>query len=100
MWKLLNNVIPTDWHISKKGIFLPSKCVCCSSYFSIEHNNHLFLTSEVAVKIWGFFATLFEINTEALTMRHMLSSWWRKAKGTSLYSWLRQLLPCSILWHI
>lgn len=27
LWKLLNNATPSDWAISKKGIYLLSKCV-------------------------------------------------------------------------
>lgn len=48
MWKLMDNSIPTDKAIQRKGICIPFKCHCCIIASSMEYNNHLFLTSEVA----------------------------------------------------
>src|SRR5436190_14521812 len=74
----------------------------CLLYFScsVEYNNHLFLSSEVATTVWNFYTNLFGINSQVLTVRHMLTNWWREVKGNTLYSWLLHILPSIIIWHI
>lgn len=65
LWKMLHNAIPTDLAVSKKGINLPSKCLCCNSYPSVEYNNHIFLSSETALSVWTFYANLVNVNMES-----------------------------------
>ena len=93
-------IIPIDLAISKKGIFLPSKCQCYHSLPNREHNTHLFLNSEIGAAVWSFYANLLDINTDVLTIQHMLSKWWTKSKGSSLYSWILRVLPCLIIWNL
>src|SRR3954465_13362399 len=70
LWKLSHYAIPTDLAVSKKGIYLPSKCHCCTRSPQSEFNNHLFLTSETAHAVWSYFANMLNINCEVLTVRH------------------------------
>lgn len=95
MWKLIYSQ-----GSSKKGILLPSKCHCCYTSPSIEFNNHIFLSSDVAKQVWGFFNDLLDINGECLTVNYMLSTWWQHAKGNGLSSWIYKILPSVIIWHI
>ena len=100
IWKLLHNGIPTDLAISNKGITITSKCHCCRIAPNSEFNTHLFINSEVGTAVWKFYANLLDINDHAQTIPHMLTKWWIKSKGSSLYAWLLSVLPCLIIWHI
>src|SRR2546430_1709981 len=54
LWKLLHNALLTDLAISRKGIYLSSKCNCCPNNPNSEHNTHLFLHSEIGSAVWSF----------------------------------------------
>lgn len=54
IWKLIHSAQPTDL-VVKKGIYLPSKCLCCSSHYNIEFNNHFFFIFWNCIKRLEFF---------------------------------------------
>lgn len=54
LWKLLHNAIPIDQEASKKGICLPSKCLCCFSSNNLIQQSSLPLF-ETASYVWVFF---------------------------------------------
>lgn len=99
MWKLLHNGIPTDQTVRKKDIVITSKYLCYQASCT-EHNNHLFLTSDIATKTWDFFFSLLTVIGEFHTLNHLLTHWWRLPSRDNLYCWLLRSVPCAILWNI
>lgn len=55
LWRVLKNAIPVDSLIMSKGIYIPSKCSCCSNCPNTESIDNLFFNGEVAHTVWTFF---------------------------------------------
>ncbi|OVA18537.1 Reverse transcriptase zinc-binding domain [Macleaya cordata] len=60
-WRAINKVVPVDVRIQDCAISLASGCVCCS-HRHIESFDHLFMHSEIATYLWGYFAPSFGIH--------------------------------------
>lgn len=94
--KLLHNAIPTNVAFMKKGItIIISKCMCCSVSPFMEYNTHLFLSLEVATKVWHVFSHYMWLTLQCFTIGHLLASWWDHCSGNSLYSWLLRMIPAA-----
>lgn len=59
-----------------------------------------FLTFEMVVAVWKFFAQTMDQSINFLTIPHTISQWWRQAACFTLYYWLLICLPPIIMWHI
>ncbi|MQM16291.1 hypothetical protein Taro_049247 [Colocasia esculenta] len=59
-WKLLYRAIPVDSRISDHGVAMVSRCSCCSEPSS-EDLNHLFISSDLASKLWRWAASTLNI---------------------------------------
>lgn len=77
-----------------KEYFYTLKCSCCSIDPKYECNNHLFLQSEIAQRVWLFYANLMQITATGMTLNHQLTIWWQYIKGNTLFSWFLHILPC------
>lgn len=97
IWRIIRNVVPTDYAIQKKGVPIISKCVCCNNNPFIEYTTHLLLLSETASQVWNFFSDLMEIDARHVTIGSTLNNWWLQSRGYTVQAWLYRLLPCMIL---
>lgn len=79
MWKIFSGALPVDNNIQKRGIALPSKCVCCANPKS-ETTEHLFLQSDIARSLWDHFAAKLHKANQFRSIEHQIRLWqhaWR-----------------------
>lgn len=74
MWRLLKEAIPVNDNIQRRGISFISKCSCCSN-FRQETMGPLFLHSELAQGLWGFFDDQLHTNIQAPTVVQFIRRW-------------------------
>ncbi|KAL0295868.1 UNVERIFIED_CONTAM: hypothetical protein Scaly_3085000 [Sesamum calycinum] len=93
-WRLIQNWIPVEERLKKKGITLVSKCRCCESEETIPH---VFIHNKKSLEAWGFFASKFQINIpQSNDISTLIQSWKNRNSG----SHIRDCIPLLILWNI
>ncbi|KAL0301642.1 UNVERIFIED_CONTAM: hypothetical protein Sradi_6441000 [Sesamum radiatum] len=96
-WRVLQNWIPVDFRIQRKGIQLASQCQCCKQ---VETQEHLFLLSEKSQLVWRHFADLFNLQIpQTANICHMVQAW-KFSTAFDHASHIRLVLPILILWFI
>ncbi|GAA0156595.1 hypothetical protein LIER_38300 [Lithospermum erythrorhizon] len=94
-WRLLNGWLPVDEVMSKKGIVLASKCMCCAQ---METLNHVFFTNPIAQQLWSHFASLVGIKSNNIQSIQKLLHIWSLSVNTTGH--IKQVIPIVILWAI
>lgn len=101
MWRAIHRGLPTDEAVRKRGISIPSICVCCGNNPSMETLQHLFIQSRCASFIWNHFASLCGVKHNAHGFNQCLSTWWLLSNPPDgISKWVIRLIPCFILWEI
>jgi len=59
-WRILQDKLPTDEQLSKRGCQIPSVCNLCA--LSSENSAHLFLDCAFATQIWNWLRSILSIN--------------------------------------
>ncbi|KAF9675131.1 hypothetical protein SADUNF_Sadunf09G0000200 [Salix dunnii] len=73
IWRLINDFVPVDTRIQRKGICMVSKCYGSNDIESLEH---LFLFCPTVSPVWNFFAAMFFISLLVDgSIKHWLSTW-------------------------
>ncbi|KAL9687305.1 hypothetical protein QQ045_031705 [Rhodiola kirilowii] len=94
-WKLFHKVVPTDDNISKLGIPLVSRCVCCERPGQ-ETANHLFFNGTWGRSMWRMLSNIFHLRKV-----HGLEKVWVQAKpGTFMDCLSMGMMACGlwVLW--
>ncbi|XP_012848003.1 PREDICTED: uncharacterized protein LOC105967963 [Erythranthe guttata] len=99
LWKLIHHALPVDQRIISRGIPLASRCVCCQSPCP-EDIAHLFLHSEIAVRVWKHFGSLFQVQDRFESPKHALCVWVPRPSDLSLYAMIRNSVVCHIFREI
>ncbi|GAA0157951.1 hypothetical protein LIER_15100 [Lithospermum erythrorhizon] len=94
-WRLLNGWLPVDEVMSKKGIVLASKCMCCAQMKTL---NHVFFTNPIAQQLWSHFASLVGIKSNNIQSIQQLLRIWSLSVNTVGH--IKQVIPIVILWAI
>jgi len=66
MWRILQEKIPTDDQLLKRGCQLSSICNLCNS--SMETTNHLFLECSFATQIWNWLRSTLNFNIRVFSL--------------------------------
>ncbi|KAF1877242.1 hypothetical protein Lal_00012013 [Lupinus albus] len=82
-WRLFHKRLPTDDNLQLRGCLLASKCSLCN--MNAENSSHLFLTCPLAVQLWGWLGSIFQINLDTSTIDSIFSAcngqWSPQVKG-------------------
>ncbi|KAL0909994.1 hypothetical protein M5K25_020913 [Dendrobium thyrsiflorum] len=94
IWRILNNYLPVDSNLLKKGFYIVSKCQCC---YHIENINHVFMQGPVAMKVWIHFNNMFKVlsTTHFNNVGDLLKGWFTPTKGH-----IRNIIPVLICWFL
>ncbi|KAL2248543.1 UNVERIFIED_CONTAM: putative ribonuclease H protein [Sesamum indicum] len=93
MWRLINDKLPVDEKLQKKGIQLASKCSCCNHVESLQH---VFIEGNGIRCVWEHFARKFNMNLPNTDNIVLLLNYWRiSALGQNH---IRMIVPMLILW--
>ena len=63
-WRALQNNIPLDDCLVKRGFSMVSKCACCASP-QVQTISHVFITRPVSIEVWDYFDQLMSIRGNA-----------------------------------
>lgn len=80
--KLYRGAIPIDINVRKRGIALPSKCVCCAKPQE-ETMEHLLPHSDIARILWNHFEVKLQKRLHAQTINQLLRLWLHDAHQRS-----------------
>ncbi|XP_027171434.1 uncharacterized protein LOC113771000 [Coffea eugenioides] len=98
VWRLLRKWIPVDVQLQRKGVFLGSRCPCCSG--ARETAEHLFVGGPVAAVVWGHFGRQFGILRRGVQgVSSLLMSWFLSHRKVS-ENHIRVLVPIAALWFL
>ncbi|KAL2227910.1 UNVERIFIED_CONTAM: putative ribonuclease H protein [Sesamum indicum] len=93
MWRLINDKLPVDEKLQKKGIQLASKCSC---YNHVESLQHVFIEGNGIRCVWEHFAKKFNMHLPNTDNIVLLLNYWRiSALGQNH---IRMIVPMLILW--
>lgn len=98
-WKIINKALPVDVMIQSRKVSLASKCVCCVNP-NIETLDHLFVTSDMAVRVWTYFGGILNIRIQAHSFFQFLNLWMSHANWKSQFGAIIALLGSIIPWNI
>ncbi|CAL0327859.1 unnamed protein product [Lupinus luteus] len=71
-WRLINNRMPTDENLQKRGITLASICDLCHS--NVDSSKHLFFECSFAISLWSWLSNIFGCNLLKTSVINILQS--------------------------
>lgn len=99
MWRALNGALPVDELIQSRNISLASKCFCCANP-GIETIDHLFVYSEIAIKVWKFYSHSLGFHFIPLPFDKTVNLWMSHASWNSQHGAVIAILGNVIPWCI
>ncbi|XP_040989051.1 uncharacterized protein LOC121236683 [Juglans microcarpa x Juglans regia] len=100
MWKAMHGCLPVDDRIRGVGIYLVSKCDCCSSG-GYEDQNHILALGTFAEQVWRICSLQLGMPLlEGGTWREKIECWYRHVKNSSQSGQLIGILPSIITWRL
>ena len=96
--KSLNEILPVDEAIQRKGGSIASHCVCCKSPPATGSCAHLFLSSELST-LWHSFGVIFGIRVGSLSLCLRLNDWWLPRTQEDV-KFLHQFVSSLLRWEI
>lgn len=100
LWKLLRHALPVDTRIPSRGIYLASRCRCCSVQTEDESLVHFFIHSEVARQVCTYFANILRLSYGYSSILQAFNIWMAGILGTSQYGIARILCSAYIFREI
>ncbi|XP_071926970.1 uncharacterized protein [Coffea arabica] len=97
-WRLLNNFVPLDSMLRRRGLPLVSRCSCC--FAEEESVLHLFVRGQVAREVWGHFATMFGMLHLPFDDLQLLWRKWATSLPRIPAHHIRCVLPLLVAWFI
>ncbi|XP_019241256.1 PREDICTED: uncharacterized protein LOC109221250 [Nicotiana attenuata] len=97
-WRVWRGKVPTDDIWRRGGHMVVSRCWCCSSPKE-DSFQHLFLTSETAIKVWKTFIQAAGLVINLIEVHQVVRAWW-SAKCCPKLKPLYQAVPAVILWEL
>ncbi|WMV20307.1 hypothetical protein MTR67_013692 [Solanum verrucosum] len=94
-WKLLENRIPIDDNVKKKGVSLPSRCECCENYCN-ENLEHLFKRNNFSKNIWNVFRYQFGLEEVGGGINQEMMVWWTAKTHNPIHKIMIQIMPLLI----
>lgn len=93
MWKAMHGCLPVDDRIGRVGIYLVSKCDCCSSG-GYEDQNHILALGTFAEQVWRICSLKLGMPLlEGRTWREKIECWYQHVKNSSQSGQLIGILP-------
>ncbi|VFQ62913.1 unnamed protein product, partial [Cuscuta campestris] len=99
VWRVLERRLPTDDVLTRFGLALPSRCLCCSSP-GRETITHIFYQGSMAQRVWTYFTESARIMGAHHSLRSVVSIWWAERPRSRMLSFLFHRLPMIILWEL
>ncbi|MQL81184.1 hypothetical protein Taro_013643 [Colocasia esculenta] len=99
-WKLLYRAVPVDSRISDQGVPIVSQCSCCSEP-SCEDLNHLFISSDLASKLWWWASS--NLHLQLSTNANITSRFWQvlcQSNPSTPHGFINLYSTMLILWEI
>lgn len=98
-WRACRGGLPIDSCVQQKGICLASKCNCCQSP-QVESVNHVFVSSDVARKVWAEMEGRMGIHKDESLLQLKLSAWWMSKVRSPCHKTILSLIPCCVCWEL
>lgn len=98
LWRILHRALPTNDNVSRVGIPLASKCVCCISpkYESMEH---LFIHGNMTGLLWDFLCHTFG-KSRPRSFRDFIFEWGIRGNFGKVSHLFGFGLACLCVWEI
>lgn len=100
LWKFVLSILPTDNNVRKCGIYICSRCCCCTSPQE-ESDCHLLLHSNLALSTWTYFKQLYSADPQRYPSGYLfltqviqetnVSSFQGKVSLLIVFCWLWQI---------
>ncbi|XP_027158364.1 uncharacterized protein LOC113759985 [Coffea eugenioides] len=97
-WRLLNNFLPLDSVMRRRGLPVVSRCSCCLQ--EAESVPHLFVNGPIASEVWGHFASKFGILHSTPDDIQLVWRMWATSLTRIPAHHIRCVLPFVITWFI
>lgn len=98
-WSAINQGVPLDDCLCKKGFQMVYKCNCCDPAHC-ESINHIFVTGNLAQQLWSYFENKLHISGGGSMLHHKLSGWWIAKVNSPSHKAVLSLIPNSICWEL
>ncbi|XP_075091556.1 uncharacterized protein LOC142171756 [Nicotiana tabacum] len=98
LWRLWRGKVPTNDIWRRAGQFVVSKCLCCLPPQE-ETFQHIFLTSDVASRVWKVFLQPTGLVINLVQVHQVIRAWWSEKCYAKLKP-LFQVVPVIITWEI
>ncbi|XP_042515275.1 uncharacterized protein LOC122089621 [Macadamia integrifolia] len=99
-WRLVQNRLPTDENVSRRGVQMASRCSLCGKY--AESMSHLFYNCEFARSLWRAFCEDFDVQRKPYMDMPTLIAWWKQTAKSLHFKkvWISgfSLVP-SVIWQ-
>lgn len=98
MWRLVRGLLPLDNILQRRGVCLPSLCVCCG--LEQESLEHIFLNGPIAKEVWQHYTRLFGLlDLMSSSVSAMVCTWFLSVPGGAK-DHVRILMPTLICWYL
>lgn len=95
VWRLLKPILPVDLVVKRMGVSMASRCVCCIELH--EESLHLLIFSDLAVSLWEFFGSVFDIpNQPSHSLVARLTLWFHACRGSSHFDIMGRMTAIAI----
>ncbi|XP_060212008.1 uncharacterized protein LOC132639585 [Lycium barbarum] len=97
-WRLWKYKIPVGEVVRRIGIDTEATCYCCD-HRQYETVDHLFVTGNIATKVWTYVKTVAGITTQFQQVRQLLQVWWN-TDCPSKFRPIFKAIPMVTMWQI
>lgn len=98
-WRMLRKKLLLDDALFKFGNHMVSKCHCCIAP-KCETHQHVFIDSEVAIKLWRSFGGPLGIRHHNRPIREVLQIWFDTKPVNIVHKMILNITPLAICWEI
>ncbi|XP_060210552.1 uncharacterized protein LOC132637489 [Lycium barbarum] len=97
-WRLWKYKIPVGEVVRRIGVDIEATCYCCD-HRQYETVDHLFVTGNVAIKVWTYVKTAVGITTQFQQVRELFQIWWN-TNCPSKFRTIFKAIPMATMWQL
>ncbi|XP_070048978.1 uncharacterized protein [Nicotiana tomentosiformis] len=98
-WRVLHRKLSIDELMYKFGNYVVSRCHCCNAP-KYETPQHIFIDSNLVVKLWNYFGGPLGILHRKRPIRAVLQGWFGTTPVNMVHKMILNITPLAICWEV